>query len=159
VTPSVSTTQPMAFSHSMGTNPFVFLSGTLNHDNQPIPWSSNHFSLDMTDVSSHFPSSISSPYINPIFWSRGMIPPYYPFFFGGSPIPQPTLMVGGLNIPSYGSNPSFTFLGASTQMGSHFTYYTLSIYPSSSMLVPTNIFPMADLCLSSGVSSGGNSVS
>jgi hypothetical protein len=31
----------------------------------------------------------------------------------------------------------------------------MSTYPSPTMSVPTNIFPMADLHLSSGVSSGG----
>jgi hypothetical protein len=60
MTPSVSATQPMVFSHSMGMNPFVFPSGTSNHDTQPIPWASNHFSLGMPDMSSHFPSSVSS---------------------------------------------------------------------------------------------------
>jgi hypothetical protein len=123
VTPSVSATQPMVFSHSMGMNPFVFLSGTPNHDTQPIPWASNHFSHGMPDMSSHFPSSVSSPYVNPSFGSGGMMPPYSPFSFGGSHIPQPTLMVGGWNIPSYGSNPSFTFPGESAQMGGHSTYY------------------------------------
>jgi hypothetical protein len=65
-------------------------------------------------------------------------------------------MVGGWNIPSYGSNPSFTFPGASAQMGGHSTYYISSIYPSSAMLVPMNTFPMEDLHLSSGVSSRGS---
>jgi hypothetical protein len=59
VTPSVSATQPMVFSHSMGMNPFVFPSGMKNHDTQPIPWASNHFSLDMPYMSSHFPSFVS----------------------------------------------------------------------------------------------------
>ena len=84
------------------------------------------------------------------------MPPYTPFLFGGSHIPQPTLTVGGWNIPTYGSNPRFTFLGEISQMGSHSTYYIPSIYPSSAMLVPKNAFPMADLCLSYGVSSGGS---
>jgi hypothetical protein len=83
------------------------------------------------------------------------MPPYSPFLFGGSQIPQPTLTVGGWNIPFYESNPSFTFLGESAQMGGHSTYYIPSIYPSSAMPVPTNAFPREDLHLSSGVSSGG----
>jgi hypothetical protein len=127
----------------------------VNHDTQPIPWASNHFSHGMPDMSSHFPSSVSSSYVNPSFGSGGMMPPYSPFSFGGSHIPQPTLMVGGWNLPSYGSNPSFTFPGESAQMGGHSTYYIPSIYPSSAMSVPMNAFPMEDLHLSSGVSSGG----
>jgi hypothetical protein len=84
------------------------------------------------------------------------MPPFSPFSFGGSHIPQPTLMVGGWNIPSHGSNPSFTFSGESDQTGDHPTYYNPSIYPSSVMSVPTNAFSMADLHLSSGVSSVGS---
>ena len=79
VEPLVSATQPMVFSHSMGMNPFVFLSGTLNHDTHPIPWASNHFSLGMLDTYSHFPSSVSSSYVNPSFGFGGMMPPFYSF--------------------------------------------------------------------------------
>jgi hypothetical protein len=85
-----------------------------------------------------------------------MMPPYSPFSFVGSHVPQPSLTVGGWNLPSYGSNPSFSFLGASAQMGGHSTYYILSIYPSSTMSVPMKDFPMTDLHLSSGISSGGS---
>jgi hypothetical protein len=95
VTPSVSVTQPVVFSHSMGMNPFLFLSGTSNHDTQSIPWASNHFSHGIPYMSLHFPSSILSPYVNPSFGSGSMMPPYSPFLFGVSHIPQPTLMVRG----------------------------------------------------------------
>jgi hypothetical protein len=146
----------MVFSHSMGMNPFVFSSGTMNHDTQPIPWASNNFYHGIPDMSSHSPSSFLSSYVNPSFGSGGMMPPYSPFSFGGSHIPQPTLTIGGWNIPSYGSNPSFTFPGESAQMGSHSTYYIMSIYPSSTMSVPMNTFPMEDLHLFYGVSFGGS---
>jgi hypothetical protein len=156
MTPSINSTQPMVFAHSMGTNPFVFIGGTPNHDTHPIPWASNHFSHGMLDMSSHFPSFVSSPYVHPSFGSGGMMPPYSHFSFGEIHIPQETLTEGGWNIPSYGSNPSCTFPRASAQMGSHSTYYILYIYPSSTILVPTNAFLMADLYLSSGVSFGGS---
>jgi hypothetical protein len=80
MTPLVRVTQPMVFSHSMGMNPFVFLSGTSNHDTYPIPWASNHFYHGMPNMSSHFPSSVLSSYVNPSFASGGMMPPYSPFF-------------------------------------------------------------------------------
>jgi hypothetical protein len=101
VTLLVNTTQPMVFSHSTGTNTFVFPSGTSNHDTQPIPWASNPFSFGMSDMSSHFLSFVSSSYVNHSFGSGGMIPPFSPFLFFGGHIPQPTLMVGGWNPPSY----------------------------------------------------------
>jgi hypothetical protein len=123
LTPSVSATQPLVFSHSMGNNPFVFSSGISNHDTQLIPWASNHFFHGMPDVSLHLPSSVSLPYVNPSFGSGGMMTPFSPFSFGGSHIPQIIITVGGWNIPSYGSNPSFTFPEASAQMSSHSTYY------------------------------------
>jgi hypothetical protein len=88
-------------------------------------------------MSSHFPSSIS--------------PPYSPSPFFGSHILQTSLKVGGLNIPSYES----TMREVSAQLGNQSTYYTMSAYPSSTMLVPMNTFPMEDLHLSSGVSSEG----
>jgi hypothetical protein len=100
VTPSVSVTQPVVFSHSMGMNPFVFLSGTSNHDTQPIPWASNHFSHGIPYMSSHFPSSFLLSYVNPSFGSGGMMPHFSPFSFGGIHMPQPTLKVGGGNFPS-----------------------------------------------------------
>jgi hypothetical protein len=46
MTASISATQPIVFSHSMGTNPFVFQSGMVNHDTQPIPWASNQLAAN-----------------------------------------------------------------------------------------------------------------
>jgi len=60
--------------------------------------------------------------------------------------PQPTLTVGGWNLPSYRSSVGYDILGANTQMGVYYTYYTPSMYPSSSMSVPSNYFPM-DVCI------------
>jgi hypothetical protein len=156
VTPLVSATEPMVFYHSMGTNPFVFPSGTSNHDTQPIPWDSNHFSLGMPNMTSHLSSCFFLSYVNPSFGSGGMMPPYSSFLFGGGHIPQPTPMVGGWNPPSSGPISSFTFLGSSSQMGGPYTYYISSIYHFSAMLVPMNAFLMVKLLLSSSVSFEGS---
>jgi hypothetical protein len=121
-----------------------------------MPWVSNNISLSMLEISSHFPTSVSLPYVNPSFGFGGMMPHYFPFSFDGIYIPQASLTVGGWNIPSHGSNPSFTFPGESSQMGGYSTYYTPSIYPSSAMPVPTNDFPMADLHISFGISYEGS---
>jgi hypothetical protein len=111
----------MVFFHSMGTNSFVFLSGTPNHDTQPIPWASNYF-FGIPDMSLHFQSIVSSSYVNPSFGVGGIMPPYSPFSSGGSHIPQPTLMVGGWNPPSSRPNPIFYFPESSAQMGGPSTY-------------------------------------
>jgi hypothetical protein len=140
----------MMSTHFMGMNPSTFHNGMQNYDTQSMPWVSNHFSHGMLDMSSHFPSSVSPPYANTSFGSGGMMPPYSPSPFGGSHILQTPLTVGGWNLPSYES----TMREVSAQIGNHSTYYTPSTYPSSAMSVPTNTFPMADLHLSSGVSSG-----
>jgi hypothetical protein len=97
----------------------------------------------MPNMPSPFPSSPLPAYMNPSFGSGGMMTPLSTSSFDRSHVPQPTLTVGGWNLPSYGSNPSHTFSGASAQMGGYSTYYTPSVYPSSAMPVPTNTFPMA----------------
>jgi hypothetical protein len=73
----------MFFAHSMGANPFVYPSGTSNHDTQPIPWSSNPFSFGMLYMFSYLPFVVSSSYVNPSFGVGGMMPLYSPFSFGG----------------------------------------------------------------------------
>jgi hypothetical protein len=123
-----------------------------NYGTQSMSWVSNHFSHGMSDISSHLPFYVSPPYLNTIFGSGGMMPPSYPSPFGGSHILQTPLMVGGWNIPSHES----TMQEVSAQLCNHSTYYTPSTYPSSAMSVPTKIFPMAYLHLSSGVSYGGS---
>jgi hypothetical protein len=102
-----------------------------------------------------FSSSISLSYVNPIFGFRGMLLYYFPFLFCGGHIPQQYPMVGGWNPPSSIPNLGYTFPGSSAQMGGPSTSYIPSIYPSSSMLVPTNNFIMVNLPMSSSVSYGG----
>jgi hypothetical protein len=117
---------PMTF---MGENPSSFYNGIQNYGTQSMPWVSNNFSHGMSDMSSHFPYSMSPPYVNTSFGSRGMMPPSYPFPFGGSHILQTPLTIGGWNIPSYKS----TMGEVSTQLRNHSTCYTLSTYPSLAM--------------------------
>jgi hypothetical protein len=121
-----------------------------------MPWVSNHFSIDMPNVPSPFPSSPWPIYMNPSFGSGGTMGPSSTSSFDRSHVPQPTLIVGGWNLPSYGSSHSHVFLGADTQMGGYSTYYTPSVYPSSAMSFPSNTFPMVGPHISSGISYGGN---
>jgi hypothetical protein len=106
-----------------------------------MPWVSNDFPIDMPNVPSPFPSSPWPTYMNPSFGSGSMMTTLSTSSFDRSYVPQPTLTVGGWNIPSYGSSPSHVFSGSNTQMGSYSTYYTPYMYPSSAMSVPTDTFP------------------
>jgi len=87
----------------MGENSSAFYNGMQNYGTQSMPWVSNHFYHGMFDMSSHFPSFVSPPYVNTIFGSGGMMPPSYTSLFGGSHILQTPLTVGGWNPPSYES--------------------------------------------------------
>jgi hypothetical protein len=60
--------------------------------------------------------------------------------------------MGGLNLPSYGSNHGYSLLGDNAQMGSYSTYYTPSMYPPSTMSFPLNTFSMTSPHVSPGVS-------
>jgi hypothetical protein len=121
----------MMFTHFMGMNLSSFHNGMQNYDTQSMPWVSNHFHVDMSNVPSPFPSSPWPTYMNPSIGSGGTMAPPYTYSFDRSHVPQPTLTMGGWNLPSYGSSPSYVFSRASTQMGGYSTYYTPSVYPSS----------------------------
>jgi hypothetical protein len=143
---------PMMSTHLMGMDLSASHYGMQNYGTQSMPWVSDHCSHGMSDMSSHLPSSVSAPYANTSFGSGGMMPPSYPSLFGGSHILQTPLTVGGWNIPSYES----TMREVSAKIGNHSTCYTSSTYPSSTMSVLMNTFPMEDLCLPFGVSFGGS---
>jgi hypothetical protein len=155
--PSFISTSPMTFTHFMGMNPSSFYNDIQNYDTRSMPWVSNHFPIYMPNIPSPFPSSPLPSYMNPSFGSGGMMTPLTATSsFDKNNFPQPTLTVGGCNLPSYKSNPSHDFLGASAQMGGYSTYYTPSVYPSSTTPVPMNIFPMESPHMSYGISYRGN---
>jgi hypothetical protein len=154
--PSFTTTSSMTFTHFMGMNLSALHNGIQNYDTQSMLWVSNHFPIDISNMLSPFPSSPYPTYVNPSFGSEGTMAPPPTSSFDGSHVPLPTLIVGGWNLPSYGSNPSHIFLGSSTQMGGYPTYYTPSVYPLSAMSVPMNTFSMIGLHIPSGISYRGN---
>jgi hypothetical protein len=150
--PSFTATTPMMSTHFMGMDPSTSHYGMQNYNTQSTPWVSNHFSHGILDMSSHLPSSVSSPYVNTSLGSGGMMRPSYPSPLCGSHILQTPLTVGGWNLLSYKS----FMREVSAQLRNHSTCYTPSSYPSSTMMVPTNTFPMVDPHLPFGVSSGGS---
>jgi hypothetical protein len=130
--------------HFMGTNPFAFHNGMQNYDTQSTPWVSSHVPIDIP-----LPMQ-SSPWSN--FGSGGTMALIPISSFDMSHVPQPTLIAGGWNLPSYRSNPIHTLPRSKTQMGSYSTYYTPSMNPSSAMLVHSNNFPMTCPHVSPGTS-------
>jgi hypothetical protein len=153
---SFSATSPMTFTYFTGMNSSSFHNGLLNYDTQSMSCISNHFPLDMLNIASSFPSSPFPAYMNLSFGSGGTMAPLSTSSFDRSHVPQPTLIMGGWNLPSYESNLGLILIATSAQMGGYYTYYTPSVYPSPTMLVPTNTLPMAGPHMSSGISCGGN---
>jgi hypothetical protein len=146
----------MMFTHFMGMSPSTFHNGIKNYDSHSMPWVSNHFPVDMSNVPSPFPYFPWPTYMNPIIRSEGTMAPPSTYSLDRIHAPQPTLTIGGWNLPSYGSSPIYVFSGASTQMENYSTYYTPSMYPSSTMPVPTNTFPMVGPHISPSLSYRGN---
>ena len=93
----------------MGMNPTVFHSGIHNYDTHSMPWVSNHFPLGIPNMPSPFPSAPLPAYMNPSFGSGGMMDPLSTYSFDRSHVPQPTLTMGGWNLSSYRSSPSYVF--------------------------------------------------
>jgi hypothetical protein len=95
-------------------------------------------------------------YMSTSIGSGGAMAPMPTSSFDMSHVPQPTPTMGGWNLPSYRSSPSYALSGANTQMGAYSTYYTPSVYPSSTILAPLNTLPMARPHISPGLSYGNN---
>jgi hypothetical protein len=90
-----------------------------NYDTQSTPWASSHFFVDMP---SPVQSSPWSTYMNPSTGFGGTMAPMPMYSFDMSHVPQPNFTMGGWNLPSYRSSPSYAFSRANTQMGAYSTY-------------------------------------
>ena len=128
--PSFSATSSMKFTHFMGTNPSVFHNGMKNYDTKSMPWVSNHFPFDMPNMPSPFPSSPSPAYMNHDFGSGGTMALSSTSSFDMNHIPQSTLIVGGLNIPYYGSNHVITL---NFTIHAYLTSFPLAIFANPSL--------------------------
>jgi hypothetical protein len=99
----------MIFTHFMGMNPSSFHNGMHNYDTQSMPYVYNNFPIDMENMPPLFPSSPWATYVNPSFGSGGTMASLSTSLFDRSHVPQPTLIVGHWNLPSYKSSPSHVF--------------------------------------------------
>jgi hypothetical protein len=88
---------------STALNPFGPLGHSLGYNVQSIPMDSSPFSYGMPNFTSHFLNAIIVVGPNSSIGIGGTTPPYTPFSFGGSQIPQTTPNMGG--IPSFNPDP------------------------------------------------------
>jgi hypothetical protein len=72
---------------------------------QSIPMASSPFSYGMPNFTSQFSNSIPVGVPNASVGLGSSTPPYTPFSFGGSQIPQMTPNMGGMPTFNIGSNP------------------------------------------------------
>jgi hypothetical protein len=121
LSPSFIATYPMMPTHFTRMNSFAFHNGMKNYGTQFTPWVSSYSPVDMP---SPLQSSPWSTYMNPSLGSGGTMAPIPTSSFDMSHVLQPNFTMGGWNLPSYESSPSYASI-----------YYTPSVYPSSAMSV------------------------
>jgi hypothetical protein len=130
-------------------NPFGYLFCMRGYNSQSIPSISNHFSFVMPNTTLQLSTSILVNNKIPSIGPWGMAPLHIALLFGGDHIPQMTLMVGSQPPFPPRSNPSINAIGWSNQPGRQTTSYIPSFPPSSSTLIPINMFGMKNPPLSS----------
>jgi hypothetical protein len=114
---------------------------------------SSPFSYGMLKFTSQFSNGILIVVPNDSIGLGGTTPPYTPFSFGSSQIPQTTPNMGGIHAFNPGSNP-LTF-GWNNQLGGQDSTQVSSYTPTSLELILTNMFGMMNPPLSYGFTCGG----
>jgi hypothetical protein len=128
-------------------NPFGSLGHSLGYNVQPIPMASSPFYFGIPNFTSHFLNSIPATGPNASIGLRGSTPPYTPFSFGGSQIPQMTPNMGAITNFNPGSNsPTSEW---NSQPGGQASAQVPSYNPTSLVKIPKNTFGMMNTPLSS----------
>jgi len=102
--PIITITHPIVNTQPIAMNHFGSLGHSLGYNVQSIPMTSSPFSYGMLNFTSQFSNSILVIGPNASIGIGGIAPPYTPFSFGGTHVPQMTLTVGGLPPFNPGSN-------------------------------------------------------
>jgi hypothetical protein len=103
--PIITMARPIVNSHATASNPFGSLGHSPGYNVQSIPMASSPFSYGMSNFTSQFSISILAGVPNASVGLGGSTPPYTPFSFGGSKIPQMTPNMGGIPDFNPRSNP------------------------------------------------------
>jgi hypothetical protein len=151
--PIITDACPIVNTQPIAANPFGSLGHSLGYNVQSIPTTSSPFSYGMPNFTSHFSNSIPTAGTNASIGLGGTSPPYTPFPFGGTHVPQTNPTVGGIPPFNTGSNPVAS--GWSNQPSRQAIAHVSSLTPTSSVLISTNTFGMANPPLSSIFTHGG----
>jgi hypothetical protein len=151
--PIITIVRPIVNTQPISTNLF----GSLNHSSiynvQSIPMASSSFSYGMLNFTSHFSNSIPATSLISSIGLGVTTPPYTPFSFGGTQVPQMTPTVGGIPPFNLGSNPGSS--GWSNQPSGQASAHVPSFTLTSLVLIMTNTFGMMTPPLSSRFTPGG----
>jgi hypothetical protein len=106
---------PIVNASSLTSNPFGGFGHSLSYNVQTIPMATSPFSYGMPSFTSQFSTAIPTASHNASLGPRGTTPPYTPFLFGSSHVPQANPNVGSVPFLNPGSNPST--IGWNNQVG------------------------------------------
>jgi hypothetical protein len=88
--PIITMARPIVNAHATASNPFGSLGPSSGYNVQSIPMASSSFYYGMPNFTSQFLNSIPAVGPNASVGFGGSTPPYTPFSFGGSQVPQIT---------------------------------------------------------------------
>jgi hypothetical protein len=103
--PIITMARPIVNAQTTASNPFGSLGHSPGYNVQYIPMASSPFSYGMTKFTSQFLNSIPAAGPSSSIGLGGSTPPYTPFSFGGSQVPQMNPNMGGMPAFHPGSNP------------------------------------------------------
>jgi hypothetical protein len=139
--------QPMVNAQSLASNPFGSLGHSPGYNFQSIPMASSPFSYGMPNFTLQFWNSIPAIGPNASIGLGGTTPPYTPFSYGASQLPQTNPTMGGIPAFNPRSNPLAS--GRKNQPGGQDSAQVSSYTPTSSVPISTNTFGMMNPPLSS----------
>jgi hypothetical protein len=141
--------RPVLNASSLASNHFGGFGHSPSYNVQSIPMTSSPFSYGMPSFTSQFLIAIPAVGLNSSLRLGGTTPPYTPFSFGGSHIPQTNPNVGSVHVLEPRSNPST--IGWNNPPSRQVPPYI----PTSLVSIQTNTFGMTNPLQSFGFPPGG----
>jgi hypothetical protein len=151
--PIITISRPIVNAQSLASKSFRSLGHSPGYNVQSIPMASSPFSYGMLNFTSQFSNSIPAVGLNSSIGLGGTTPPYIPFSFSVSQIPQTTRNMGG--IPSFNPRSNPLTSGWNNQPGRQYSSQVPSYTLTSLVTIPTNTFGMKNPPLSSRFTTRG----